>query len=81
MVKLKSDVDHVNDWLWSFAKDITTQKNKIDAQNIPSYTIQSEQLANALKKKGFKFVGKTTCYAFMQACGMVNDHETRCIFR
>ena len=80
-LKLKSDVYHISDWLWAFTKHITTQQNKIDAQNIPSYTIQSEQLASALKKRGFKFVGKTTCYAFMQACGMVNDHETRCTFR
>ena len=46
---------------------------------IPSSTPQSEQLSKQLKKLGFRFVGPTTCYAFMQAAGLVNDHETACI--
>ncbi|KAE9794573.1 DNA-3-methyladenine glycosylase I, partial [Escherichia coli] len=38
----------------------------------------SDALSKALKKRGFKFVGSTICYAFMQACGLVNDHITGC---
>lgn len=49
--------------------------------NIPTQTDASVRLAKQLKKDGFKFVGATTCYAFMQAAGMVNDHVVACEFR
>jgi DNA-3-methyladenine glycosylase I len=46
--------------------------------DIPATTTESEQLSKKLKKLGFRFVGPTTCYAFMQATGLVNDHQTDC---
>ena len=46
--------------------------------DIPSSTAESAQLSKSLKKLGFRFVGPTTCYAFMQAAGLVNDHVTSC---
>jgi DNA-3-methyladenine glycosylase I len=46
--------------------------------DIPATTTESVQLSKNLKKLGFRFVGPTTCYAFMQAAGLVNDHETNC---
>lgn len=49
--------------------------------DVPSVNYVSEQLSNQLKKDGFKFVGATTCYAFMQAVGMVNDHLVTCQYR
>ena len=45
---------------------------------IPANTKESDAMSRNLKKRGFRFVGSTICYAFMQATGMVNDHETRC---
>ena len=45
---------------------------------IPTSTPASDALSKALKKRGFKFVGTTICYSFMQACGLVNDHITGC---
>ena len=45
---------------------------------IPSSTSESETMSQDLKKRGFKFVGPTICYAFMQAVGMVNDHLVDC---
>ncbi|UAN46021.1 DNA-3-methyladenine glycosylase I [Serratia sp. JSRIV001] len=45
---------------------------------VPAKTEQSDALSKALKKRGFKFIGSTTCYAFMQASGLVNDHVTGC---
>ena len=45
---------------------------------MPAETPASRDLSKALKRAGFRFVGPTTCYAFMQATGMVNDHLTRC---
>ena len=45
---------------------------------VPATTPESDALSRELKKRGFRFVGSTICYAFMQAAGLVNDHETRC---
>ena len=45
---------------------------------IPATTAESEAMSKELKRRGFKFVGPTICYAFMQAVGMVNDHEVGC---
>ena len=47
-------------------------------EEIPSSTSESEAMSHDLKKRGFKFVGPTICYAFMQAVGMVNDHLVDC---
>lgn len=46
--------------------------------DIPAQTPESQAMSKALKKRGFKFVGPTICYAYMQACGMVNDHTADC---
>lgn len=72
-----------SDYLWG----ITTADGKpidncpADLSDIPAQTDVSVRLAKQLKKDGFKFVGATTCYAFMQAVGMVNDHVADCAFR
>lgn len=65
-------------WLWSFVNNkpiINCYKSQSD---IPTETEASRAMAKALKKAGFKFVGPTICYAFMEAVGMVNDHITGC---
>jgi DNA-3-methyladenine glycosylase I len=46
---------------------------------VPAKTEQSDAMSKALKKRGFKFIGSTICYAFMQASGLVNDHLTGCM--
>lgn len=73
-------IDMVN-WLWDFV-DQTVQVNDVpDYKLAPAQTEVSLKLSKILKKNGFKFVGPTTIYAFMQAVGMVNDHENHCTFR
>lgn len=65
-------------YVWQFVggKPIT---NKIQTlKDIPATTKESDALSKDLLKRGFKFVGSTICYAFMQAVGMVNDHQTNC---
>ena len=47
-------------------------------EDIPSKTPESDEMSQTLKKIGFKFVGSTICYAFMQAAGLVNDHTVDC---
>lgn len=65
-------------WIWSFV-DGQPQINQVSHYTqAPTKTSVSRALSSALKKSGFKFVGETTCYAFMQAVGMVNDHEQSC---
>jgi DNA-3-methyladenine glycosylase I len=53
---------------------------KVEVDGVPSQTEESKQLSKDLKKRGWKFVGPTTVYAFMQAAGMVNDHTVGCAF-
>ena len=64
--------------LWSFVDGAPIQNGFASLRAVPAETEQSRQMAKVLKKLGFRFVGPTTCYAFMQSAGMVNDHLTSC---
>lgn len=66
------------DFVWSFVDHRTQLTNAASLAEIPTTTPASDALSKALKKRGFKFVGSTICYSFMQACGLVNDHITGC---
>jgi DNA-3-methyladenine glycosylase I len=66
------------DYLWQFVDGQPVQNNWKSHKQIPATTHQSDVMSKTLKKQGFKFVGSTICYAFMQAVGMVNDHTTGC---
>ncbi|MDD1763227.1 MAG: DNA-3-methyladenine glycosylase I, partial [Methanobacteriaceae archaeon] len=65
-------------YIWSFVEDKTIKNRWNRLEDVPSSTLESEKMSNDLKKRGFKFVGPTICYAFMQAVGMVNDHMVDC---
>ena len=65
-------------YLWSFVDGKTIVNDVSDYRQAPAKTALSEKLAKDLKKRGFKFVGTTICYSFMQACGLVNDHVVGC---
>lgn len=67
-----------NDYLWQFVDGKPIKKHRKKMQDVPVSTPQSEAMSKTLKKRGFKFVGPTICYAFMQAVGMVDDHTTDC---
>ncbi|ADO46473.1 DNA-3-methyladenine glycosylase I [[Enterobacter] lignolyticus] len=66
------------DFVWSFVDHRPQLTNAASLAEIPTTTPASDALSKALKKRGFKFVGSTICYSFMQACGLVNDHITGC---
>lgn len=68
----------LNAYLWDFVDGETIQNRWQSHANIPVTTPQAEAMGKNLKKRGFKFVGPTICYAFMQATGMVNDHAVDC---
>ncbi len=66
------------DFVWSFVDNTPKVTLAATLGEIPTSTPASDALSKALKKRGFKFVGTTICYSFMQACGLVNDHITGC---
>ncbi|TDG24262.1 DNA-3-methyladenine glycosylase I [Paraburkholderia silviterrae] len=68
-------------FVWSFVNDTPIQNDLASYRDAPTSTDVSDALSKALKKYGCKFVGTTICYAFMQAVGMVNDHERDCFCR
>ena len=65
-------------YIWSFTDGKTIQNHWASLSEVPVSTPESDAMSKDLKKRGFKFVGPTICYAFMQATGMVNDHTTDC---
>lgn len=79
--KLKAEVGDVGHWLWQVVDGQSLYRNVTDFRQAPAQTETSLALSKTLKKYGFKFVGPTTCYAFMQAVGMVDDHENSCKFK
>lgn len=65
-------------YLWSFVNGKSIQNHWRSKGDVPASTPVSDTMSKNLKKRGFRFVGTTICYAFMQATGMVNDHVTEC---
>jgi len=65
-------------FIWSFVGNQPIQNHWQTMAEVPARTAESDAMSKALKKRGFKFIGTTICYAFMQATGMVNDHLAGC---
>ena len=65
-------------FIWQFVGGKPRQNHWGGLAEIPASTVESEAMSKELKRRGFKFVGPTICYAYMQAIGMVNDHTTDC---
>lgn len=77
-LEVRKEFGTFNKYIWSFVKG-KVKKNKVKSlKDIPVTTKESDAMSKDLKKRGFKFCGSTICYAYMQAVGMVNDHETSC---
>ncbi len=67
-----------SEYIWSFTDGKSIDGKRVTLKDVPSRTEISDIIAKDLKQKGFKFLGSTTVYAYMQAIGMVNDHLTSC---
>ena len=65
-------------FIWQFVGGHTRHNRWKTLKQLPTKTKQSDKMSHALKERGFKFVGSTICYAYMQAAGLVNDHLTSC---
>jgi DNA-3-methyladenine glycosylase I len=68
-------------FIWQFTGGKPRVETRRHREDLPASSPQSEAMSKALRERGFRFVGPTICYAFMQAVGMVNDHLTTCPWR
>lgn len=77
-IRVQEEYDSFNTYIWSFTNGKTIHNQYTDLSEIPPSTPLSDKMSKDLKARGFKFVGSTICYAFMQASGIVNDHTVDC---
>lgn len=77
-LRVQEEFGSFDEFIWRLAGGKTKQNRWRTLKQLPAHTKQSEQVSKALKERGFKFVGPTICYAYMQAAGMVNDHIVKC---
>jgi DNA-3-methyladenine glycosylase I len=68
-------------YIWQFVGGKPKVNNWTSSERLPASTAESDAMSKDLKRRGFRFVGSTICYAFMQATGMVNDHAGDCLSR
>jgi DNA-3-methyladenine glycosylase I len=73
-----AELESLSDYLWSFVDGEPKVNRFRKLSELPAETAESKAMSKDLKKRGFRFVGPTVCYAFMQACGLVNDHTVDC---
>ena len=77
-LRLVKEDESLGRFLWRFVGNDPRQTMRRNLAEVPARTPESDAMSRALRARGFKFVGSTICYAFMQAVGMVNDHVTDC---
>lgn len=77
-LKVVEEFGSFREYIWSFVGGKPIKNHFKNMSEVPATTEISDRLSKDLKKRGFKFVGSTICYAFMQAVGMVNDHIVTC---
>jgi DNA-3-methyladenine glycosylase I len=77
-LEVRKEFGTFSNYLWSFVEGKPIRNKWKKLSEIPANTPESDAMCKDLKKRGFKFVGNTICYAFMQATGMVNDHTVDC---
>jgi DNA-3-methyladenine glycosylase I len=78
LLSVQHEFGSFNSYIWRFTERRPANHRFRSLSSIPAKTQESEAMSKDLKKRGFKFVGPTVCYAFMQAIGMVNDHIMTC---
>ncbi len=77
-LEIRSSLGSFSDYIWQFTNGKVLRRRPLYLGGIPSSTAESDAMSKDLKQKGFKFVGTTICYAFMQAVGIVNEHQRYC---
>ncbi|MFK7772393.1 MAG: DNA-3-methyladenine glycosylase I [Saprospiraceae bacterium] len=77
-LEVQKEFGSFDKYIWQFVGGKPIKNKFEEMTDVPATTPESDAMSKDLKKRGFKFVGSTICYAYMQACGMVNDHITSC---
>jgi DNA-3-methyladenine glycosylase I len=77
-IEVQKEFGSFEKYIWEFVNRKPIKGNIKSVKDLPAKTTEAEKMSKDLKRRGFKFVGPTICYAFMQASGMVNDHEITC---
>lgn len=77
-IEIQKEFNSFNEYIWSFVNNKTIKNSFKKMSDIPAKTDLSDKISGDLKKRGFKFMGSTICYAMLQAAGIVNDHTTDC---
>jgi len=77
-LEVRREFGSFDKYIWQFTKNRTIKNKNKTLKDLPATSKESDEMSKDLKKRGFKFVGSTICYAFMQATGMVNDHLISC---
>ena len=80
-LEIQKEFGSFNKYIWQFTNYKTIRSKRRHIKELPAKTKESDAMSEALKKRGFTFVGSTICYAYMQAAGMVNDHLVTCSLR
>lgn len=80
-LKIQKEFGSFNSYIWSFTSNKIIKNSWTTLSEVPSKTELSDKIAKDLKKRGFKFLGSTTVYSYLQAVGIVNDHLLECEFR
>ena len=78
LIDVRREFGTFDAYLWAFVGGATRQNRYISLDELPAETGESRALSRDLKQRGFRFVGPTICYAFMQSAGLVNDHDVAC---
>ena len=77
-LKVKAEFGSFHEYIWRFVGGEPVQNRRHVMREVPARSRESDAMSRDLKQRGFRFVGTTICYAYMQAIGMVNDHLTSC---
>jgi len=80
-LRIQSEFGSFDNYIWQFTGGKTKMNQVRNNADIPAKSTESDAMSKDLMKRGFKFVGSTICYAFMQAAGMVNDHFDTCRYK
>jgi DNA-3-methyladenine glycosylase I len=77
-MEIQKEAGSFDKYIWGFVGGSTIRNKWRSMKEIPTKSAESDEMSKDLQKRGFKFVGSTICYSFMQAAGLVNDHVVDC---
>jgi DNA-3-methyladenine glycosylase I len=81
LLRVQEEFGSFDEYVWGFVGGSPLRRVRRSMRDVPATTPESDAMSKDLKKRGFRFVGSTICYAFMQACGLADDHLSSCFRR